>query len=281
MCHLLQITLHYIVHCSNQRQHYWDNRVLAMQQPRRYLSIIIDGMDHQKLSVPHYTGWRKPKSLHTVQPVGLTSVKIHTPTPQIHHYMDVLQYPHDPNLTMNVLLHSISRIGNHLPPTLFIQLDNCYRENKNYSFLGVCALLVYRRHVQDIQINFCLTGHTHEDIDQVFSVISDKLKRYRKYILLKTVFPYTLHAAFSCTIFSHVTNDIVLQSINIKCKLFLIIHFFRDSAKTLLNMRNNILSSTGNPEPSIHLLGQLFDIKRWMSPFVNSINGISKAHHFW
>jgi hypothetical protein len=46
---------------SYQRQHYWDNRLACFQQPKRFLSIILDGMDHQKLSVPHYVNWRKPK----------------------------------------------------------------------------------------------------------------------------------------------------------------------------------------------------------------------------
>jgi hypothetical protein len=148
-----------------------------MQMPKRFLSLIIDGMDHTKLGVPHFPNWRKPKSLEQLQPVGLTGVKIHTPKAQVHHYMDVHQYPHDPNLTMNVLLHSLVSAADVLPPILLIQLDNCFRENKNFSFMGLCALLVYRRHVQEAHVNFCLTGHTHEDIDQVFSVISDKLRQ--------------------------------------------------------------------------------------------------------
>jgi hypothetical protein len=161
----------------NQRQHYWDNRVLAMQQPRRYLSMIIDGMDHSKLSIPHFPFWRKPKSLEYVQPVACTGIKIHTPLPKVIHYMDVLQYSHDPNLVMNLLLEALASLDGPLPPILCIQLDNCFRENKNYYVMALCALLVYRRHVKEVRVNFCLTGHTHEDIDQVFSLVSDQLKK--------------------------------------------------------------------------------------------------------
>lgn len=165
-------------HCSfrNQRRHYWDNRLRAMTMKKRFMSMIIDGMDHTKLGVPHFANWRKPKSLEHVQPVGCTGVKIHGQSSQVYHYMDVHQFPHDPNLTMNVLLHALSCAAEHLPPILLLQLDNCFRENKNYSFMGLIALLVYRQHIAEAQINFCLTGHTHEDIDQVFSVISDKLR---------------------------------------------------------------------------------------------------------
>ena len=48
-------------------------------------------------------------------------------------YLDFLQYPHDPNLTMNVLLRillqnfkEMSTTG--LPEKLYVQMDNCARE---------------------------------------------------------------------------------------------------------------------------------------------------------
>lgn len=46
-------------------------------------------------------------------------------------------------------------------------------------------------------------------------------------------------------------------------------------------MYNNILTSSTNPEPTVHLIGQLYDVRDWLSPFVQRIKGISKAHHFW
>ena len=47
-------------------------------------------------------------------------------------YFDFLQFPHDSNLTLTVLLHtllSISKGG--LPCKLLLQMDNRVRENKN------------------------------------------------------------------------------------------------------------------------------------------------------
>jgi hypothetical protein len=46
-------------------------------------------------------------------------------------------------------------------------------------------------------------------------------------------------------------------------------------------MYNNVLSSSTNPKPHVHLVGQLYDIREWLGPYVNRIEGISKAHHFW
>ena len=60
-------------------------------------------------------------------------------------FLDFLQYSHDPNLTINVLLRILVgrfRAVTSLPDKLFVQLDNCGRENKNQFVLAFLALLV-------------------------------------------------------------------------------------------------------------------------------------------
>ena len=53
-------------------------------------------------------------------------------------YLDFLQYPHDPNLTINVLLRTlVDRFKR-----LYVQMDNCARENKNQMVFGFMDLLV-------------------------------------------------------------------------------------------------------------------------------------------
>lgn len=78
--------------------------------------------------------------------------------------IDLNQYPHDSNLTLNCLLHSLAlqaRAGK-LTPTVYIQLDNCARENKNKYFLGCMALLVKLGFTKEITLSFLMVGHTHE-----------------------------------------------------------------------------------------------------------------------
>jgi hypothetical protein len=41
----------------------------------------------------------------------------------------------------------------------------------------MCALLVELKIVKKITVNFLPVGHTHEDVDQMFSRISEHLKR--------------------------------------------------------------------------------------------------------
>lgn len=63
-----------------------------------------------------------------------------------------------------------------LPPTMFIQVNNCTRENKRKYFLSYLESLIARGVFQCVQVSFLPVGHTHEDIDQSFSVITRHLK---------------------------------------------------------------------------------------------------------
>ncbi|PFX13651.1 hypothetical protein AWC38_SpisGene22251 [Stylophora pistillata] len=57
---------------------------------------------------------------------------------------DYYQYPHDSNLTMTVLLEVLVRWSEEfdLPPILYLQFENCVRENKNWYMFPLLALLV-------------------------------------------------------------------------------------------------------------------------------------------
>jgi hypothetical protein len=51
------------------------------------------------------------------------------------------------------------------------------RENKNIYMFALCTALVGLGYFQEVQLCFLIVGHTHEDIDQRFSIISNTLKR--------------------------------------------------------------------------------------------------------
>jgi hypothetical protein len=55
------------------------------------------------------------------------------------------------------------------PSVLHLQFDNCSHENKNKYMLAYCHWLVFNQVFRSITISFLLVGHTHEDIDQMFS----------------------------------------------------------------------------------------------------------------
>lgn len=58
--------------------------------------------------------------------------------------LDLFEWPHDPNLTVNALICVLDK-WNHrhgLAPVLYLQLDNCVRENKNNIVICFLALMV-------------------------------------------------------------------------------------------------------------------------------------------
>lgn len=64
-----------------------------------------------------------------------------------------------------------------LPRTLLLQLDNCGSENKNRYVFAYLSLLVARGVFDIVQLGFLMVGHTHEDIDALFSRFSEKLRK--------------------------------------------------------------------------------------------------------
>ena len=48
-------------------------------------------------------------------------------------------------------------------------MDNCGRENKNQYVLSYCNYLIQQKVFNTIELSFLQVGHTHEDIDQMFS----------------------------------------------------------------------------------------------------------------
>lgn len=69
---------------------------------------------------------------------------------RLHFYTDLLQWPHDPNLTLTCLLNAISTDIDALPPTLYIQCDNCGRENKNKYVIGFLGYLCLAGYVKEV-----------------------------------------------------------------------------------------------------------------------------------
>ncbi|WAR14851.1 hypothetical protein MAR_004956 [Mya arenaria] len=155
-----------------ERRYYYQKRDASRTQQETYLSLIIDGMDQAKTSLPHFAG-RQSKSISNVDllKTHVTGVINHG-NGGFHSYVEINQFPHDPNLTINILLRALKKSAdkqmNFLPPVLYLQFDNCCRENKNHCVLAFAELLIH--------ISFLMVGHTHEDVDAQFSLISRTLK---------------------------------------------------------------------------------------------------------
>ena len=88
-------------------------------------------------------------------------------------------HKHDSNQVITSVMNAICDVKQRkgfIPPTLRIQADTT-RENKNIYIFAMCASLVGLGFFQEVHLCFLIVEHTHEDIDQRFSVISNVLKK--------------------------------------------------------------------------------------------------------
>ena len=160
------------------KQAYYTHRDKARVNPERYLSIIIDGADQSKYSLPHFIE-RCHKSDAT------ENIKMHLFGALVHGrgsfaYLIADHEEQGHNATINVLWKVLVALlkGGPLPPVLFLQLDNTVRQNKGQFLFGFLDLLVEYGVFERVYTCFLPVGHTHEDIDQMFSRIALAL-RYR------------------------------------------------------------------------------------------------------
>jgi hypothetical protein len=80
----------------------------------------------------------------------------------------------DPNFTCEVLyrvLRAEQEERGKLPDKLYLQFDNCIRENKNTMVFAYCCWLVERGIFKQVFISFLPVGHTHFDCDALASRI--------------------------------------------------------------------------------------------------------------
>ena len=69
------------------------------------------------------------------------------------------------------------RSSKPLPRHLVLQVDNAVAQAKN-GFVGAfCANVVGKQIFQSVTMNFLMVGHTHEDIDQILSLLVSQVIR--------------------------------------------------------------------------------------------------------
>ncbi|KAL3677883.1 hypothetical protein R1sor_020839 [Riccia sorocarpa] len=59
-----------------------------------------------------------------------------------------------------------------LSHVFMLQMDNSAKDNKNVHVLAFCSELVIRGVFETVEVNFLMVGHTHEDVDALFSKVS-------------------------------------------------------------------------------------------------------------
>ena len=127
------------------RMKYAKHKKKAVNNPSKYLSIAIDSMDSNKSQIPKPRRENHNTAALERLTFGVVGVICHGMLRRCRCYTYPMDFPHDANVTLQVLmdtLHDIRESNNgNLPPILYLQLDNTSRENKNRYVFGFAALL--------------------------------------------------------------------------------------------------------------------------------------------
>ena len=173
----------YYTHLESQmrdRFAYWKLRADSRSKPDT-LVIIMDGMDQSKCSLPRHP------CLKAKLWDGFQRPKLHLSAGICHgHFVAMFiteaDLPKDANFCIECVcscLNVASKVYD-LPNTdVIIQCDNTPRELKNGHFLRLCAALVSDKSVRTMGVSCLRTGHSHEDIDQMFGSVAIKIARMK------------------------------------------------------------------------------------------------------
>ena len=122
---------------ARERQEYFRKQVLADRHPQKYLSVAIDGADQSAFCLPHFCNGIKDSRGHGMK-VHLIGLLRHQKKNHLRLFTMTDNHSTGANHIIEVLhrfINELSALGD-LPPILFIQLDNCVRENKNKYLLS-------------------------------------------------------------------------------------------------------------------------------------------------
>ena len=84
-------------------------------------------------------------------------------------------------------LLEIEELHGDLPRKLYLQLDNA-SDNRSAQFLAFIAFKVEMGSFDKVKVSYLIVGHTHEIIDQWFSVIRKFVKKVMMQILTIAAF---------------------------------------------------------------------------------------------
>ena len=194
---------------QGEREVLWDWIQRATRDPNSCMVVLIDGMDQAKTNIPKIR--KKAKAVDNEADnlkTRITGVLVFGGggPPRLYLYLTYSDEVHaNANLTASIIYDVIEKtklgipwaesyteqqlaaggyLPKHcyqpnrvLPDELVVQMDNTTKENKNHTVMASLAYLVKMDFFKKVYANFLIVGHTHNEIDRCFSVISQRIRR--------------------------------------------------------------------------------------------------------
>ena len=184
MTQKLQRAKEYREHLRSQwrdRLVYWRMREKSRALDGNWLVVMLDGADQSKFRIVKSTRW--PKALDGVHRPHLQLLGCWSHGHEISFNLREEDVPKGSNVIIEVILASLSRIlersteeGQAMPSHLWVQVDNAVGENKNQHVMRTLALLVDRGIFRSTVLSTLRVGHTHEDLDAVFGIVTRHIR---------------------------------------------------------------------------------------------------------
>ena len=163
---------------------YWksrsDSRLRApLSTGWRTYCVIIDGLDHNKFRLPRSQIFSSKEFSAVPRPVmDCTGIIIHGVA--AYAILSEMMTPKDNSWHVELLYHVLHRLcqqGHDMRQAeLILQTDNTSRECKNSTMLRSLALAVGLHRLKRAEYRNLMAAHSHEDIDQWFSMITADLE---------------------------------------------------------------------------------------------------------
>ena len=120
-----------------ERLSYYGRRKQGIENKKEFLSVIIDGADQAAYALPHFVDKDKLSEKCMKNPLYLMGALVHGHRAYAFSYMKNIK--HGANVVIECLhriLEDMVRSNKPIPPTLYLQLDNTTKHNKNRFIIG-------------------------------------------------------------------------------------------------------------------------------------------------
>jgi hypothetical protein len=166
-----QVAHHIFVKC--ERQLYYIRRARGSDPAVSAMSMIVDAADQSDYALPYFYNATHSSQKCFRVPTHLMGVLVHGEA--VHAYTYYENFKQGNNVTIEAiheaLAAKLAKDGG-LADTLYLQLDNTSKQCKGRYMIGFLGFLILLGLFKHIVLSFLPVGHTHEDVDQMFSRLS-------------------------------------------------------------------------------------------------------------
>lgn len=161
-----------------ERREYRINSDLVALHPSTYVSIVFYVADQTSSSIPRLPTAVKDQIHHGI-PVHLVGVLIQGVINKLRLFKMTKEHAkvsHHMMESVHRFINEVDEQEGRLPPNLLVQLDNCWRKNKNRYLMVFLEFLVVWFVFDSIEVGLFPIGNTHSDIYETFSTTSRRLR---------------------------------------------------------------------------------------------------------